>query len=219
MKETAKDQESLLWEKLVTDGHVRAARLRWIEPWLIGLGVVFILGGIYMLALIPPRTALYGRDEGLVSGVASVQAGAIAALADLPSVRVPPDQMKNLVPASQISQVVTSIMDGLNATGDLPADKLTMKVVDADTFWRQPWSFSHLNVTLGPNTTLVGAVVNEGTQDSPQLARWLGVFNRREDGWKAISIVAPGFYVDSTIHSTTIEQIPLTLQSVLPGAP
>jgi len=46
MAEIAGEPQRLLWEELVTDGHVRAARLRSVEPWLIGLGALLILGGI-----------------------------------------------------------------------------------------------------------------------------------------------------------------------------
>jgi hypothetical protein len=219
MTEIAGEPPRLLWEALVTDGHVRAARLRWIEPWLIGLGVLLILGGICMSALILPKPAPDDRGVRIAAELGKVQAGAIAAMNGLAPVPVPSDRLANPVSASQISRVSAAILDDLNGSGYLPTDKLNMNVVDADTFWHHQWFFSSLNVTSSGETTLVGAVVNEGTQDSPQLTHWLGVFRRRNGHWEAVSIAAPGFYIDPTLHSTTADRIPLTLKSVLPVAP
>jgi hypothetical protein len=219
MTEIAGEPQRLLWEELVTDGHVRAARLRSVEPWLIGLGALLILGGIYMSALILPNPAPDDRGARIAAEVGKVQAGAIAAMNGLPSVPVPSDRLANPVSASQISRVSAAILDDLNGSGDLPTDKLNMNVVDADTFWHHQWFFSSLNVTSSGDTTLVGAIVNEGSPSSPQLTRWLGVFRRRDGHWEAVSIAAPGFYIDPTLHSTTADRIPLALKSVLPAAP
>ncbi|HUA87894.1 MAG TPA: hypothetical protein VL994_00570, partial [Steroidobacteraceae bacterium] len=39
----------MLWEVLVTDGHVRATRLRRAQPWIIALGLVLIWAGLWIV--------------------------------------------------------------------------------------------------------------------------------------------------------------------------
>src|SRR5690348_3454575 len=56
----------LIWELLVTDGHVRAARLRRLQPWLIALALILLWVGIMVVHLAPaiqPKTSVAARVQ------------------------------------------------------------------------------------------------------------------------------------------------------------
>src|SRR5262245_46907197 len=107
--------EPAAWERLVTDGHVRAARWRWIQPWLIALGVALILTGAYAQYGIRFPQAANDRRARLAAAVAEIRNPASRILGRMPGIpNVPADKLGSLLPYAQLEQTADAILTSLD---------------------------------------------------------------------------------------------------------
>lgn len=210
----------LAWERLVTDGHVRAARVRWMQPWLILLAVLAILLGFYMAAATASRR---GSAEGAPSsGVVEsqrLQRPVASALRHLPKLNVSQNEGNTLPLFSAIaSDVIPPLLTELNSSGRLGAREIPVKVISVEDFWRKDWPHGANLVGTGTgDVRLVGAVANRYGVQYVSGARWLGVFRRKNGKWSVVSATDGDFYAPSGPPSTSLLNIPLTLRPVLPA--
>jgi hypothetical protein len=208
----------LLWEELVTPGHVLAAQLRWIEPYLLALGIAFIIIGaaarIAFFALLPPLD----WDDPVAGAVRYERAPATAALAGLPSLSLRPEDKAASPPDTEIEQVIAASITQLNRNDHLPENLLIVEVTPED-FWRKRWPIRTLVVTSGPSIKLIAAIVVLTNENAAGAAlRWLGVFRKVGNRWTFASLAAPGFGVLDRYPVVRVTDIPVTLAPVLPPA-
>ena len=227
---TSQDARGEGWRQLVTEGHVIAARLRWLQPWFLGTSCAAMVLGFAGAWLTKPAPDYGGYATTGASVVASVRAPAVDAVQRMPALSVPPDQVGAQVPSGEVAQVQTLILQSLQTTGSLPDSQLSFRRVDVATFWQQPWSratadnqVASITVLDLPTLKLVGTVVkdaddaNGGTMVAK---RWLGVFSRRNGKWVFASLAAPGLGVIPGLPQVAPADIPLTLAPALPrGGP
>jgi hypothetical protein len=222
----------LAWESLVTDGHVRAARFRWILPWLIAIGIGLILSGFVVRSL--PIFSYHHKDRDTLGrqAVIDIQKPAIDALSQLIAPKIKSDDSLKLIPpAKELPKVVKVFLDELNRSGNLPAEGIQIAHVDPKIFWSKEWPLTKLIATEADGVKVVGAVVlpNEAAaarstdsffysqpEQSPTVVRWLGVFKKKDTRWVLISIKADGFVTVPGYEAAPIADIPLSIKPVLP---
>jgi hypothetical protein len=218
----AQPADALSWEALVTDGHVRAERLRRAGPRIIATGVLLLLVGFWLghtgLRLVPAAVLPDARNALLSADMEAVQAPATHAFDNLPLPQVMRKEANSLAPASQLPQVVAATLASLNKTGSLPDSQIKFSHLTPQAFWTQPWPHTVLAATGADDITLVGAIVNTGTVDAPYIARWLGVFRKVGSTWQYASLTGTGFLIVPGYPSVQAGDIPMTLQAVLPGS-
>jgi hypothetical protein len=206
---------TLPWEALVTDGHVRAAQVRWLQPWLIAAAILAILVSFYLAAAVhkstsesPAPSARVDNSTGDVS----------AAVAGLPALQVGEDEGNTLAPFRQIGQIVVPrLLRGLEQNDRLGTDVIKVTPLSVEDFWRQPWPHSKLVGTGTGDVRLVGAVANQGTVEYVSPTRWMGVFRKRNGHWQFLSAIEAGFSPAAGRPVALLEDIPLTLKPVLPA--
>lgn len=210
----------LAWELLVTDGHVRAARVRWMQPWLVALALIFIFLSIYLALVVHPTA----HDSGLSESGGAEDAGVrlrdrVAATERLlPSLGVAQEEGRTLPLLSDVGpHVVTPLLAELNRSGRLGNGDLPVATRSIDDFWRKPWPHDASLVGAGSgDVRLVGAVINRGNAAFVSGGRWLGIFRKRHGEWQVASAEDAGFLPATGYPATALEAIPLTLRPVLP---
>jgi len=212
----------MLWEMLVTDGHVRAARLRRLQPWMIALGIVLIWLGIWIVRqgpdLAPPVPAQARIQERLGQLMQRVQ----FTTQKLPQqVTLAPDAAKQLPPAKEVAEVIAGVTKSLNESGDLPKDDITfVEAKNEEAFWKGDWAPEQVvYLRDGPNV-LVGGLVSVGSPSYPQPARWLGLFHRGEiekgdkkgdKVWVYASLAAGNVFAPREFPYVSPTQVPMSL--------
>src|SRR5581483_7707750 len=123
----------------VTDGHVRAARLRRLQPWIVALAILLLVGGAIVIGLAPtiqPATSVASRVQLKLAQIQKRAEFAFTALGRLtPHIEDP----ARLPPDREIPDVVKAMLASLTASGDLPEGNLTFKQIDEDAFWAGNW--------------------------------------------------------------------------------
>jgi hypothetical protein len=222
IQRASQQTDALPWESLVTEGHVRAGRLRRAGPRIISTGVLLLILGFGLghkgLQLEPSAVLPNTRGALLSADVEAIQAPAVHAFDNLPLPQVTRKEANALAPASQLPQVVSAILASLNKTGTLPEGQIKFSHLTAQAFWTQPWPHTVLAATGADDINVIGAVVNTGTVDAPYIGRWLGVFRKVGDTWQYASLAGAGFLVVPGYPSVQAGDIPVTLQPVLPGS-
>lgn len=202
------------WEQLVTDGHVRAARVRRIQPFLIAVAIALMLLGWILMGLVEPSKAENDRARMLGEQVQQQQWRAIDAFAGMPPPSIGESKIMALPLASSLADMQTRILTELNRANDVPKD-LKLQAVEPSVFWRVPWKPGEAVTSSSGSVRIVGTLVNTGTTEYGNVARWLGVFRRQNGEWKAVSIAADGFVEIEGTPTTPIEAIPVTLSPLL----
>ena len=210
----------LLWELLVTDGHVRAARLRRLQPWIVALGVILLWGGIWIARLGPsiqPKTSVATRVQ---ERLAQIQTRASAAFTGLARVPVHPDKPDRLPAITEIPEVVQTLLTSLNNSGKLPDDgNLTFTKVDEEAFWAGAWPTEQISYLKSGDKYLVAAYAHVGPSTSQQAVRWVGAVKNIDGKWQYASIGWSGLYQPPGLASTSPQAIGLSLDTFLPALP
>ncbi len=210
------EPSGLPWESLVTDGHVRAARLRAVQPALITLAIFAVLLGFYLALIVREKTA--GGYVPAMQAGGDPGAPVRAAVAGLPPLQVLPAEGRTLAPFKQIGEaVIPALLDELNRSGRLGTQAIHVASLSTEDFWRKPWPHDALVSTGEGDVRLVGAVANQGSAYYVNGTRWLGVFSKRHGEWRFLSAAMPGFSIAAGQPATPLENIPLTLKPVLPA--
>lgn len=215
----------MLWELLVTDGHVRAARLRRVQPWLIAMGLVLIWLGYLIVRAGPDLAPGMPATAKVQERLMQLQQHADTTFNRLPQLALSPEAQKSLPPAREVTEVVAAITKALNATGDLPADEIKFQEIeDADAFWQGEWGLEQVNWLREGDTLLVSGNVSTGSPDYPQPARWAGLFHRGETEqgettWVYASLVTGNLFAPGELAYMAPQQVALSLEPFLPEAP
>ena len=215
----AQPPRALLWELLVTEGHVRAARLRRIQPWIIVTALLCVWGGIWVARLAPaiqPQTSVAMRIQQRLTEIQAREAFAFTLLSRAP---LRPEQPDRLPPVSQIPQVVQALLGSLNDTGSLPEQSLKLGKLDAADFWAGHWPTEQVSYVKSGGTYLLGAYAHVGPSTSVQPVRWLGALKRIDGKWQYASLGGTGTYVPPGLPSTSPQSISLSLEPFLPPLP
>src|ERR1700733_2412927 len=152
----------MLWEQLVTDGHVRAARLRRVQPWVIVLGLILLWAGIVISALGPriqPQSSVASRIQEQLAEHQLHAAAAFGQLAEMPQ-RV--DKPESLPPVSEIPEVIKATLESLGAKDKLPSDAPPFEEIKRAEFWSAQWGTEHVYYMKSGHTYLVGAYAHVG---------------------------------------------------------
>ncbi len=204
----------LAWESLVTDGHVRAARLRWLQPWLYGLGLLALLAGMWMFGQIKPHAAVNNRDDRLYAQVAAAQRKALIAFNGLAQPTIREEDLPKVLTGERIKAGIEAIRVELNRSDALPGkDQLPIQLESPSEFWRKPWPIDRFVATGKGDVKIVGVIGR--SDDSAERGRWMGVYRKRGGTWSLVSVVGEGFENFSDYPAVSITDIPITLKPLL----
>ncbi|MGP1354053.1 MAG: hypothetical protein ACTS1Z_12085 [Parasphingopyxis sp.] len=212
------DYKPLGWEQLVTDGHVRAARVRRIQPVLVGLGIFLILLGWWTFSSIETSATENNRASTLQGEVERQQREARLALAGLPAPSVAREDLSQIPTTDQATEIERQMLDSLNASNEVPAslpNGLDVQSLDTEAFWNDAWEAGTAYVVDTRRVKLLGVILNGGSAEYPQLQRWLAVFRHADGDWEVVYISAPDFIGPPDTPSVDIGEIPITLRPVL----
>lgn len=207
------------WGDLLTDGHVRAARLNFMQPWLVGLAFALLaLGSCMSMSIravdVAPRTD--NATQRVSSLVEREQRPVLDALAGLPALEMTSERAADLPRASELPEVARMALAGLDRSDDLPAELPLARLQPSD-FWAQPWPHAQLATTRAEDVVLLGAVANNGSY-YVEPVRWIGVFRKKDGRWAMASLSDSGFVRLPEGASVRAVEIPRTLRPVLPNA-
>ena len=211
-----------LWEQLVTDGHVRVARVRWMRPWLLTASIAAILAAVFLLLKVQPANEDFQDWAAIRQKMDDIAAPAHSAVNRLAPIQLSSSDSSQLVAASEIPQIINVIVPGLNANDQLPTAKIATDNQSKEDFWRKPWSYKSLVSTSGQGVVLVGGIFNMTPRTPgyenypPNPARWIGVFRKNGSIWQYATLEGPDLLSVPNHPAVAAQQIPLTLQSVLP---
>jgi hypothetical protein len=206
----------LLWEQLVSEGHVRAARIRRLQPWMIVLGMLLIGLGIKIVGLAPaiqPGSTVTARIEQRLS---RIQAAAGAAFTRLTGTPLRPQHPDRLPPVDEIPQVVQTLLESLNGSNKLAFGAVTLESVRPAVFWSGEWPTERLEYLKASGLYLVAAEAHTGSSAYPQPVRWIGVFKKIGSQWQYVTLAWPGLYAPPGYPSVSPQSLPLSLRGVLP---
>jgi hypothetical protein len=206
----------LLWEQLVSEGHVRAARIRRLQPGIIALGLLLIGVGIRIAGLAPairPASTVAGRIE---QRLAHIQSATVAAFTRLTRAPVRPAHPEKLPPVGEIAQVVQTVLQSLNGADELPFDAVTLQKARQAAFWSGDWPTQRLEYLNGSGLYLLAAEAHAGSSTDPQPVRWVGAFKRIGGKWQYATLAWPGLYVPPGYPSVSPQSLPLSLRGLLP---
>ena len=177
-----------LWESLVTEQHVRAARLRSIQAPLVMLGVLLIFLVTQFGQLTPTDDAPVTPAQRLAQSRLQMESAVSRASQELSVPSMTFEQIQALPQAGELQQVVRATLDQLSQNDRLP-DDLKLQELSRDDFWRGAWPPATLAYIEGRNSYAIGAHVAVHDQrdrsaggDEP-IRQWLGVFRKYDGEW------------------------------------
>jgi hypothetical protein len=216
---TAASTGPLTWELLVTDGHVRAARLRRIQPWIVVAAALLLLAGFWVAGLAPGIQPKSSVASIVGEKLAQLQTRATAAFTGLASLAPRVDRPDRLPPEREIPEVVRALMTSLGSAGELPSGNLTFTRVDAADFWAGTWGIGQVSYLKSGDTYLLGAYVHLGPSTSTQPVRWVGAVKKVAGKWQYASLGWTNLYLPPGLPSTSPQAIALSLDPFLPSLP
>ncbi len=212
----------MLWKKLVTEGHVRGARLRAAQPTLLLLAILLcVIGGYGAIRIKPPpskQLEQQGSQEEIRAQVQQIN----DVFSKIPALTLDRPRASKLAPAFEVQRITKIITDQLDENGKLP-EILPLQKISQDEFWGFNWSVENLQHYKNGNIILVGAIVSDERKIAPRQARppirWIGLFRKNKGQWLAYSLRFPNGYV-SPDNSQMIRptDYPKTFARLLPDA-
>lgn len=206
----------MLWESLVTEGHVRAARVRRMQPWVIVLGLLLIWGGIWIARRGPDVRPPTSFISILQERAAKLQQRAQAAVDSLPQLNLSPAAVRSLPPQSELGELVAAIRQSLSADDELPATDVDFKEMKPEEFWRGEWPSEQVAYIEDDDTYVFGANVFVGSPAYPQPVRWIGVMKKAEKDWQYVTLGGNRLVGINELPSSYAGQIALSLTPFLP---
>lgn len=209
----------MLWEQMVTDGHVRAARLRRVQPWIIALGLVLLWAGMWVVHAGPQIRPSASLVALLQERLAQAQQRSSEPFARLPPLAPGRAELERLPSAGELPELVETIRRSLNDSGRLPTKDVDFTELTPESFFGGPWEPEHVLYLKSGNSYLLGAQVHRGSAASPQPVRWIGVMKRLGGQWQYATVLAGGSGGLANLPSVAPQNIALTLQPFLPPPP
>jgi hypothetical protein len=208
------------WEQLVTEGHVRAARVRMIAPYIIGFGILAVMAGVYGLLLMTSNTSLPSMSEILQKRLNAFKAPVIQPfqyISTVPSMTM--EQMKDVPPASELPKVIEMLKASLQANEAYPKEfNELIKEVNPSTFWQGKWPAVGIMTINKGNLRAFGTTV---IQDTDKLygggmpARWIGIFKHISKEWLIVSINYPGMIAPREFPAAPPDELSVSLKSLM----
>ena len=207
------------WEQLVTEGHVRAARLRMIAPYIIGIGVFAVTAGVYGFIIKPSHTPLPSMSVTLQNRLHEFKAPVIQPFQILSF--VPPlttEQINELPPDRELPKVIELLKASLQESESYPKELVDIiKEVDLSTFWQGRWPVVGI-VTISDKKDLraFGATVMQKTRyGTTAPARWIGIFKHSPKGWMVVSISHQGMAAPSEFPTAKPDDLAVSLKKLM----
>lgn len=209
----------MLWESLVSEGHVRSVRLRRLQPWILGAGLLLIWLGIWVASLAPPVRSDSSVLSILQQRVAKARARAEAALAGVPRPALGPAESASLPPYAELPELIDTTLQSLERSGALPTDTLDFVETERASFWKGQWVVERVHYAKSGDFVLVAGYVNVGTATRPQPARWMGAFKKFGDKWQYGSLAGGGLYAPRPYPALRAGDLSLSMAPLLPDEP
>ena len=209
----------MLWELLVTDGHVRAARLRRAQPWVIALGLILLWAGIWVVHAGPEIRSTASLPQLLQERLAQAQLVATAPFSQLQSLQVSPAELQRLPDAAELPELIETLRKSLQNQGRPPSTEIDVTELEPAAFFAGRWEPEHVVYVNSGHTYLFGAMIHRGSATSPQPARWIGVMKRLDGQWQYATVAAGNSIGPANLPSVAPGAIPLTLQPLVPPLP
>ncbi|WP_270373658.1 hypothetical protein [Marinicauda sp. Alg238-R41] len=208
------------WEQLVSEGHVRAARLRAAQPAVLFTAIALCLIGAYLIMQVEPAP-VRALDQGARLERHQKTSNQLRAFfRTLPEIALTGEEQAQLAPAHEIERIVPLILDSLNESGELP-EILPMQELRASQFWSLDWPVDTLLTDSKEGLILVGAVLSDEPvmrreRTLPDPVRWIGVFRRADNEWHGYSLRFSGAYMPSETASLDPANYPVTFADLIP---
>jgi len=216
----------MLWEELVSDGHVRAARLRSIQPLVIGIAVTLVLAGsaIFLLLYRPSESSplaevikkrLDREQDRAYRGFRLVGDGRTY-LADNERKG---KTLKDALSQAALAQLIDADLRSLQATDKLASLPVSQVKQPPEIFWQLLWPLGEVDYMEGDKTFILGATVVQSSvgQELPPLGRWMGIFKKAGGQW---------YFAQLQNHNALLElagpkvidfgELPLTIEPFIP---
>jgi hypothetical protein len=207
----------MLWEYLVTDGHVRSTRLRRLQPWIIALGIILVQLGLIIIRLAPLIRPEESVAAILLKRVSVAQSRANIAFKGLAQPSFAPEDLASLPPAKEVAEVIDATLRSLQQTDTLPDDLINFVEMEPETLWKGDWGIERVNHVKSGDMYLLAANLNSGSESRPKPVRWVGIFKKLNGTWQYTSIAVSGMYVPQKFLQVEPSAIPIALGPVLPN--
>lgn len=207
-----------LWEYLITDGHVIAARLRLLSPYIIGIGVILTVFGFYSI-LIEGNKYPLSLKENYIQKLNKLKPPILEKFSIInkqPSIEQ--DEIKNLPPLDELPKVVNVILDSLNSNKPYPEEiSSAIKEVSVDDFWIEQWPTNIIISINKGDIKAFGAILQVGNMNyySKKPVKWVGVFKKKSDKWLFVSIKSPYLITLSDQPSASPEDLLSSLKQLM----
>ena len=207
----------MLWEHLVTEGHVRAARLRRVSPAFLALSALLVaLSGMYAIyqppvsvALASPDLLMSQRKQQLIQ---EVQARFLKA----PLLSVSSADLQEFPPEDQLPAVLKALKDSLQSTGSLPSTFPITAAKDPDAFWSWDWPYkSVVSLDRGDLRAFGAVVASTPPNGASRPVRWLAIFRKTSSGWNDVDVRANGFVILKDEPQVSPSDIPVSLNELM----
>lgn len=217
------------WERLVTEGHARAARWRAAVKFLAAIAVCLIVLGLVGVSTIPRLQSSPRIAQAKQELVIARQRAITTFIADKgpPPATLPADAA-NAIRPDQAAGVVEQLLGNIRKGNTLPQE---IKRLDAKTFWSGDWTPGAITAIDGGRNILVGFYVNEAAgrtrpqignvpseQPAPRLQRVFGLVHRTKDSWSYYCLAIPRAAPCTRGETIFPPTIPATLRELLPDA-
>ena len=209
----------MLWEQLVTDGHVRAARLRRLQPWILISGLALIWIGARVAGLAPvvrPTASIAGIVQEKAS---ALHRQAVSAFGTIPRSVLSKEDAGKLPPVSEVVELIRAIQKSLDASSDLDEHAIHFKELGTDDLWKGNWGVAQAGYLKSGDFYLVVANVAAGSEANPQPMRWVGAFREFDGKWQYVTLAGPGFFQPPGFPAVRADGLALSLRSWLPDLP
>jgi hypothetical protein len=202
----------MLWQELVTDGHVRAGRLRRRRGLIVALAVCLLLLGLVLISAVPSSRGAYAVSQPANALLTSLKSAINTRLERARPLQLKVAEINGLVPAAELASVAGEIAKGLAANGKIP-EELKHEMVSLARFWEFSWPLDRLVVAQTEDYVVVGGIVGKPCVPADAVAesrtdalRWIAIYKRSDRRWMpanlrmAGSCAAPGLPMVSPDH-------------------
>ena len=190
-------QTSFGWERLITEGHVRAARLRSARPYAISLGIALVDVGFYgFMYLSAPSPENSFNPERIVLSKAEEYRRPVQQKIDAMRLtrKFNGEEIAKVATPQELTHRVQNILTALHEKGELLDEGF--RTLEAKEFWDSPWPqddpVTTAFVVNKGDLIAIGSYVNEGDEENPDLKPWIGLFKKEADkAWGMLNFVFP----------------------------